>query len=302
MAATTAPLRMTGGRRVALAIGVPVCLALVAGTGLGVIGDFGVGTYQVSKVVPATTTALAVNVIGQLTIEPTKARQATLAGTAKYSIIRPAVTERTSDGTTTFGYGCSFPAGECGLDATVAVPATVTTLTASSGGGNASVTGTTGPVTLSTGSGNLSVSHASGPVTLSTDSGSIQVSDTRSDALIASSGSGNIGISTAGATSATITASTDSGSISGNAITTNEITAASGNGNITITFKTVPDNVRVNTDSGNIVIKLPAGSTAYNVTPTTDSGHVIDGTVPRSGNSAHVITASTGSGNITITR
>ncbi len=110
---------------------------------------------------------------GQLTIRPTTAGQATLTGTAKYSLARSKVTESTTGSGTTIGYHCPIPTGDCGLDATATVPATVTTLTANSGAGDATVTGITGPVKLSTGDGDLSVSHASGPLTLNTDSGSI---------------------------------------------------------------------------------------------------------------------------------
>ena len=85
--------RMTGGRRAALFFGVPVCLALVAGTGFSLVGDFGEGHYPVTYTAPASTTALTLNVTGQVTIRPTTASQATLTGTASYSLVRPAVTE-----------------------------------------------------------------------------------------------------------------------------------------------------------------------------------------------------------------
>jgi hypothetical protein len=300
MAAISATsFRMTGGRRAALIVGVPVCVALVASTAFSLVTSLGEGKYPVNYSVPATTTALTLNVTGQLTIKPTAARQATLTGTATYSVVRAALAEHTSGGTTTLGYGCAFPTGNCGLDATVTVPATVTTLTANSGGGDATVTGTTGPVKLSTGDGNLSVSHASGPLTLNTGSGSIQVSAVRSPALSASSGDGNI--QATGVNSKTIAMNTDSGIIDGSGgIATATISASSGDGDITITFTSVPSDVRVNTDSGNVTLLLPRNSTAYHITANTDQGHVTDGTVPQTSSAAHVITASSGSGDITI--
>jgi hypothetical protein len=300
MAAISATsFRMTGGRRAALIVGVPVCVALVASTAFSLVTSLGEGKYPVNYSVPATTTALTLNVTGQLTIKPTAARQATLAGTATYSVVRAALAGHTSGGTTTLGYGCAFPTGNCGLDATVTVPATVTTLTANSGGGDATVTGTTGPVKLSTGDGNLSVSHASGPLTLNTGSGSIQVSAVRSPALSASSGDGNI--QATGVNSKTIAMNTDSGIIDGSGgIATATISASSGDGDITITFTSVPSDVRVNTDSGNVTLLLPRNSTAYHITANTDQGHVTDGTVPQTSSAAHVITASSGSGDITI--
>jgi Putative adhesin len=297
MAATTVPFPMTGARRAALVIGVPVCLLLVAYTGFGLVASFAEGKFPVSYTAPASTKALTLNVTGQLTIKPTAASQAKLTGTARYGIIRPALAEHSSAGATTLGYGCELSVGDCELDATLTVPATVTTLTAHSGGGNATVTGTTGPVTLSTGDGNLSVGHASGPLSLNTDSGSIQVSAIRSPTLSASSGDGNI--HAAGVTSATITANTDSGNIDGSGIATSTITASTGDGGIEIAFSSVPGNVRVNTDSGNITLLLPAGSTKYDVTANTDQGSVND-TLPHNTSSSHVITATSGSGDITL--
>jgi hypothetical protein len=297
ISATSFP--MTRGRRAALIVGVPVCLALVASTGFSLVANLGEAKYPVNYTAPATTTALTLNVTGQLTIKPTTARQATLTGTAKYSVVRAALAEHTSGGTTTLGYGCAFPSGDCELDATVAVPATVTTLTAHSGGGDASVTGTTGPVKLSTGDGNLTVGHASGPLTLNTDSGSIQVSAIRSAALSASSGDGNI--QATGVTSTTITASTNSGNIGGSGIATATITASSGDGDIEIAFTGVPRDVRVNTNSGNITLLLPPGPTQYDVTASTDQGRVSD-TLPRNTSSTHVITATSGAGDITISQ
>jgi len=329
---------MTRGRRVALAIGLPVCLVLVAGTAFSLAGDIGMGRYPVNYAVPAGTKALTLNVDGQLTIRPATAGQAaTLTGTAKYSLVRSKLSESTTSSGTTIGYRCPIPTGDCELDATVTVPPTVTTLTANSGAGDATVTGTTGPVNLSTGDGNLSVSHASGPLTLNTasgsidvkastpatlsassgdgniqaegvsakaitantNSGSIEVSDITSPALSASSGDGNI--QAGGVSAKAITANTNSGSISWSGIAADKITASSGSGGIQITFTSVPANVRVNTNSGSITLVLPRGGTAYHIYANTLSGTVSDGTIPTVDSSGHVITATSGSGDISIT-
>lgn len=291
---------MTRGRRVALAIGLPVCLVLVAGTAFSLAGDIGMGRYPVNYAVPAGTKALTLNVDGQLTIRPATAGQAaTLTGTAKYSLVRSKLSESTTSSGTTIGYRCPIPTGDCELDATVTVPPTVTTLTASSGGGDATVAGIKGPVKLSTGSGNLSVSHASGPLTLNTASGSIDVKASTPATLSASSGDGNI--QAKGVSTKTITANTDSGSIAWSGIAADKITASSGSGGIQITFTSVPANVRVNTNSGNITLVLPRGGTAYHIYANTLSGTVSDGTIPSTTSSGHVITATSGSGDISIT-
>jgi Toastrack DUF4097 len=289
---------LTGGRRAALLVGVPVCLALVAATGFSLIGDFGEGRYPVSYSAPAGTKALTLNVDGQLTIRQATAGQATLTGTAKYSLARSKVTESTTGSATTIGYRCPIPTGDCELDATATVPAAVTTLTANSGSGDETVAGIKGPVKLSTGNGNLSVSQMSGPLTLNTGSGSIAVSAIKSAVLSASSGNGDI--QAENVTSTTITANTDSGSIAGSGITAGTITASSGNGDIQITLTGVPGNVRLNTDSGNITLVLPAGGTRYHFTANSLSGSVSYPTNLQSTSSQHVITVTSGSGNISI--
>ena len=300
MAATTVPFRMTGGRLAALVIGVPVCLGLVAGTAFSTVTSFAEGKYPVSYTAPAGTRALTLNVTGQLTIEPTTSSRATLAGTAHYGVVRPTLAEHSSAGATTLGYGCDFPEGNCGLDATVTVPATVTTLTAHSGGGNDTVNGTTGALALSTGDGDLSVGHASGPVALNTDSGSIRVSAVTSPAVTASTGDGDV--EATGVTSPTIAANSNSGNITGSGIAAATVNASSGNGDIVITFSAVPQDVHVNTDSGSITLVLPKGPTEYNVTANTDSGTVSDAGISKNSSSSHVITASSGDGNISISQ
>jgi hypothetical protein len=290
---------MTRGRRLALVVGLPVCLALVAGTGFSLAADLGIARYPVNYTVPAGTKSLTLNVTGQLTIKPTRARQATVTGTAKYSLVRSKLTASTTSSGTRVGYACPIPVGDCELDATVAVPATVTELTASSGSGNATVTGTTGPVKLSTGAGDVSVSDASGPLTLNAGSGSIAVNAASPATLSASTGDGNI--QAKGVTSTTITANTDSGSISGTGIKTAMITASSGNGGITIAFANDPGSIRVNTDSGDVTLVLPHNSTRYNISANTDQGSVHDATIPRATSpGGHVIMASSGTGDITI--
>ena len=50
------------------------------------------------------------------------------------------------------------------------------------------------------------------------------------------------------------------------------VSVSDDSGDITLTFSKVPDAVRVVGSSGNITVVLPHGSTAYDVTASTDSG------------------------------
>lgn len=300
MAATTAPLPLTPGRRAALAIGVPVCLLLVAYTGLGLVADFGEGRYPVSYTAPAATRSLTVDVAGgQLSIGPAASGPATVTGTARYSLIRSTLSERTVGGTTAVVYHCvDLPVGDCALDATVSVPAAMA-VSADTGGGNATVTGATGPVTLSSGGGNLTAGHIAGPLTMSTGGGNVQATAITSPALTVTTGGGDIQATTVN--SATVTVTTAGGNIDATAVSAATVTASTGGGEIELVFATVPRDVQVNTSGGDVVLVLPPGSAQYHVTAHTDGGDVTD-TLPQNTSSPNVITVTTGGGNISLGR
>jgi Toastrack DUF4097 len=295
---TTGPLPLTRGRTAALVIGVPVCLLLVAYTGLDLVSTFAEGRYPVSYVAPTSAKSLSVTTAGgQLSIRPTAAGRATLAGAARYTFVRSTLTERTTGGDTAVGYHCTdFPVGTCALDATISAPAAMP-VSANTAGGNGSVTGMLGPVTLSSGGGSLSADHISGPLRLNTSGGNIQLNAITSPTVTASSGGGEI--QAAGLSSATISATTSGGNIQATSVKSTTITAATGGGEIEIDFTSVPLHVSVDTSGGNITLVLPPGDTKYQVTAYTAGGTVTD-TLPLDQSSLNTITATSGGGNISI--
>jgi hypothetical protein len=269
MAATMTPqspdtarrLPLTRGRRTALAIGVPVCLALVAATGLNLVALFGEGSFPVRYTAPAAARSLTVDVAGgrlALTGTGTPADPATVTGTGRYSIIRSTLSDQAGPDGATFRYQCHFALGDCELDATVRVPAALP-VSASTGGGNATVSGTAGLVTVSTGGGDLSARAVSVPLSLTTTGGNIRA------------------VSVSSAT----------------------VSAITGGGDVEIVFTRIPQDVQVDTGGGNITLVLPRGQTQYRVTAATGGGTVRD-SLPLNSASAHKITASSGGGNITI--
>jgi hypothetical protein len=270
-------LPMTPGRRAALLVGVPVCVALVAATGLSLAADLGTASFPVHYTFPASATRFAVSAGGgQLTLRQAATDRATLTGTAHYSLVRPHPTATVSGGVTSYDYRCPMPFGNCGLDATVVVPAGLPAA-ASTGGGNAAVIGTTGTVSLNTGGGQVTADNVSGTVSLSTGGGDITVDKA----------------------SGPLTLNTSGGQIQASAVRSADVTAGSGGGDITIVFTAVPRDVRVSTAGGNITIVVPSGSTEYHVTDSTAGGNK-DVTVRQNTSSANVITATSGGGDITI--
>lgn len=153
---------MTRARRVALALGVPACLALTAWGAFAIVGEIGQGHFPVSDTIPVSGGTVTAHLDGgSVHLEQGAIGQAKLTGTAHYSLIRPTFTAQRVGSGVAFGYNCDLPVGNCGLDATVSVPAGTNT-TISTDGGDATVTGTTGDVTLSSGGGNVTADHAVG--------------------------------------------------------------------------------------------------------------------------------------------
>jgi len=256
--AKAAPLPLTRARRAALAIGVPLCLVFTAYTGLSLVASVGQGHFPVSYAFPAGTGNANVSVSeGDVTVRQAGTK-AQLTGTATYSLIRPDLKTRHIPGGVAIGYRCMVPAGNCGLVATLSVPAGMAA-SVSTGGGDATAVGTTGNVTLSTGGGDVTVDRVSGVLSLSTGGGTIHGTAITSTRVTARSSGGDIAIVfiqvprdvqvDTGGGSVTIvvppgpaqyrvTANTGGGTVSEsvplNTSSPNVITAASGGGDITI--------------------------------------------------------------------
>lgn len=177
---TTARLPMTRGRRAALVIGVPVCLAFIANTGFNLVAPFAEGSYPVSYPIPAGTTSLAVATSGgQFSVKAAAAGQARLTGTARYTFIRSALTERTVGGGTD-------------IDAAVTV---------STGGGSLSVDHVTGPLNLNANGGNIEAAAITVPASAAfpafaaaTGGGTIRATGVSAPTVTISTGGGNVEI------------------------------------------------------------------------------------------------------------
>jgi Putative adhesin len=186
-------LPLTTGRRVALAIGVPLCLALTANTGFDIVANVGRGKVPVSYHIPPGARRVSVTASGGNVLLRQGGGQPSLVGTGSYSLVRPDVTERFAAGEATFGYGCPVPEGTCELNATLSVPAG-TAVSVSTGGGDVTADGTTGRVSLSTGGGNVSASRVTGDLALSTGGGGIQATGVAATRVTADTGGGDISI------------------------------------------------------------------------------------------------------------
>src|SRR5271155_3506555 len=95
---TMSRLRMTPGRWLALAVGVPVALALIGWTGFSLVSSLARGSYPFSYQVPVQDGQVAVNVnAGAVTLrEASGGGAARLTGTVQYGLVRPGISEFTT--------------------------------------------------------------------------------------------------------------------------------------------------------------------------------------------------------------
>jgi hypothetical protein len=274
-----APLPMTTVRWLALLLGLPVVLAIIAWAGLTEVAYAGQASYPVRLAVPVHGSTVHLSA-GDADLRVTQAAgsQLLLTGMAHYSLIRSTVTWHTTRSGVVVTPRCHFFTGNCSFDFHAVVP-----------GGKRAL--------IFTGSGDVTLANLSGPVSAGTGSGNIHAENI-SDAGTMATGSGDV--SGATVSGASVAFKTGSGNIAIAALSSTNVVASTGSGDITLTFTTVPGHVRVDTGSGNVTLLLPPGNTAYQVNTTTDSGNRSIA-VPTNPASQHVITVTTGSGDISVT-
>jgi hypothetical protein len=273
------PLPMTKGRRLALLLGVPLALVLIAWTGLTEVAYAGLGSYQVRLAVPVhgSTVTLSTSA-ADVQVTQAAGSMLRLTGKARYSLVRSTVTWHATPSGVIVSPRCHFIVGDCSFSFRAVLPPGKRAVL-SDGSGNLTLRGLTGPVSVGSGSGDVQANLLTGAVSLQTGSGDISGSALSGPQITLKVGSGNITI--AGVTGA-------------------RVTTSDGSGGIALTFTKVPSSVRVSDSSGNVTLVLPAGPTHYQVNATTNSGNRTV-TVPTNSGSAHTITVTDGSGDVSVT-
>lgn len=272
-----ATLPMTPGRWLALAIGVPVALALIGWTGFSLISTLGQASFPVNTTIPIEHGRLTASMNGaDIVLGPGQAQngQARLTGTAHYSLVRPTFAVRGGD----LNFQCRIPTGDCGLDARLAVPPR-TSVSLATGGGNLQVSDLQSSLTLNSGGGDVTVSGPEGPV-------------------IADTGGGNL---TAGHLGGTLRFSTGGGDVDGTFLFAPAVATDSGGGNVTLVFTSPPASLDVTSGGGDITILLPPGQTEYAIADSPGGGDYNRAeTVRINSASPNKISVDSGGGNIRI--
>jgi len=268
---------MTPGRWITLMIGVPIALALIGWTAFSFVGGIGQASFPVHAAIPLQNGHLVASTNGNdITLHQDQAAgdTAQLTGTVQYSLFRPKFTVFGTD----LSLDCHVPTGNCGLSATLDVPAD-TPVDLTSGGGNIQASGIQRDVTLDTGGGDVTISGDGGNTDLSTGGGNVTAGDL----------GGILKFTTAG------------GDITGNGLFAPDVTLQTGGGNVTLVFTKVPARVNITSSGGDVTVLLPRGSTRYLITDDPAGGNV-SAPVPTttSPTAANQVSVSSGGGNIQI--
>jgi Putative adhesin len=273
------PLPMTKGRRLALLLGVPFALVLIAWTGLTEVAYAGLGSYPVRLAVPVHGSTVSLSV-GAADVQVTQAAGSTLrlTGKARYSLVRSTVTWHTTPSGVIVSTDCHFITGICSFSFRAVLPAGKRAVL-SVGSGNLTLRGLTGPVSVASGSGDVRAGLLTGAVSLQSGSGDISGNSLSGPNATLKAGSGDIVI---------------------HGLASLDVAVSDGSGDIALTFSNVPAHVRVSDSSGDVSVVLPPGPTHYQVNATTNSGNRTV-RVPTNSGSAHTITVTDGSGNVSVT-
>jgi hypothetical protein len=237
---------MTPARRLALAVIVPVALALIGWTAFTLVASLGSSQFSFSQPLTASGGKLIAEFpSSDVTIVPGAA--ARVAGTASYSLVRPHLT--VADGIVS--YHCPVPTVTCGLTSTLTVPAAATSVDVSTGGGDLTVaSGITADATLTSSSGNIKAAGLTGTASLE-------------------SGGGNVNAS--GITAGQVTVNSDSGNVTlGFTRAPGDVLVNSGGGDVSIVLPPGDYDFRVNADGG--TASTPAGDPGARDVVTVDSG------------------------------
>jgi putative adhesin len=310
-------LRMTRGRWVAVALAVPVAIALIGWTGFDLVTTIARGSYAFSYPVQVRNGQVAVNINeSNITLRSAFGTAARLTGTVQYGLVRPGITENSTATGTSVGITCDGIATDCGMDATLVVPAR-TAVSLATYGGDVAISDWTGHLALATGGGNinagslagtLQIATAGGDLTASALTGNVQIT-TQDGNINADDLAGTVRLDTGGGDlttnglSGNVQMTTEDGNINANSVSAPQLTIDTGGGDVTLVFTQPPTDLHITAQDGNINLVLPPGDTKYDIsTPNSSSGNVNIPSSLKNPASPDTITLNGGGGDITVTQ
>jgi DUF4097 and DUF4098 domain-containing protein YvlB len=275
------------------------------------------GSYPFSYAVPVQDGQVAVTIsAGNVTLRQGPGGSARLTGIVQYGLFRPGISVDTAPNGVNVGVNCDGINGNCGMNATLAVPARTAVSLGSNGGdiaasgfssnvslsaegGNVTANDLAGAMKLDTGGGDLTGSGLSGTIQITAEGGDVQVGNVTGPTRV-DTGGGNL---TAISLTGNLQVFAEGGDVDAEDLTSSQVNVQSGGGDVTLVFSQAPKNLQITAQGGNINVVLPSGGTKYDIsTPDTEGGNVDYPPGLYSATSANVISADSGGGDITITQ
>jgi Putative adhesin len=270
---------MTPGRGIALTLGVPVLLVLIAWAAVNFVALVGQGNLPVHGRIPVRDGQLTARVDnGNVTLRQAvpgagQGGAAELTGTAHYSLFRQTVTISGS----AVHYPCHVPFGDCSLTATIEVPAR-TPVSLFTYGGDVAIPGFTGSgLMINTDGGDLTAGDLSGHLDLATGGGDL----------------------TARSLAGLVQVNSDGGDVTVGGISSATASIRSDGGDVEVIYDQVPGSLQINSGGGDVTLVLPRAQ--YNVYTNADGGALTTHGVVDDPSSGRSITVDSGGGDITIT-
>jgi hypothetical protein len=293
------PLPMTPGRRVALAIGGPIALAIIGLTALSLVANVGQASLRVDRTVAAPDHQVRVTIDNpDVVLRSTGGSGAGIrvTGTLRGPFVPPPFHVLPTATGVAIRSHCVAWVGSCSGALTLTAPAGMS-VTVSDSSGHLSASGMHGHVTLSDGSGDLAAVRLSGAISLADGSGNITASGLSGSDIGVNDSSGDISVS--GVAGDGLNLNDGSGEIVVSGLAETDVTGRNGSGDVTLTFTKIPRHVDITDGSGNITLVLPPGPTYYQVAASSSSGDRSVSVKTRP-SSPYMITATAASGDVTI--
>ena len=213
---------------------------------------------------------------GLVIVVPADGNQVQVSRRAKWTLFKPDMSVGVEGGSLVVKADCVGPSFICDVQYRVSVPSTVS-VRVIGGSGNVQIDGIGGKVDVQTSSGDVALTNLASDVKVRTTSGDVSLA------------------SMAG----TLDLATDSGAITGSSITSPAIQTGTSSGDTSLNVTGSADRIGSGSSSGDITLVVP--DLAYQVDAKSASGDAqVD--VTQSADASRTITATTGSGEISITR
>ena len=321
---TVSPLRMTPGRWLALAVAVPVALALIGWTGFSLVSATAKGSYPFSYAVPVRDGQVALSInSGQRHAARGSGQQRRAAD--GHRPVRPFPPgyqrvhhpERRQPRTGLFRrvqpqrqLRCERRPRPPGPDGGHLVEqrrrhrgvrflGSGTSLWA--GGGNITASSLTGAIQLDTEGGDLTASGLTGTLQIGTEGGNITAGGWAATGTArVDTGGGDMNLD---GLTGDLQLAAEGGNVDASGVSAAVSSIQSGGGDVTLAYTQAPQNLRISADGGNVTVILPPGDTRYDIsTPDTSGGNVSYPAALADPASHRTITVDSGGGDITISQ